>query len=87
MPGFGAHRFYFVEKVPLAFTLVLSLLFANTLLMFLPPFAGEHFPSKRFPLMFSWYDDHSILIQFVLLGMLAAILAVYRKRVRYVGRK
>jgi uncharacterized protein YqhQ len=87
MPGSGAHKFYFVEKVPLAFKFVLSLLFANTVLMLLPAFAGKHFLTTHAPSLFSWYDDHSILIQFVLLGVLAAILVVFRKRVQYVGRK
>ena len=68
MPGLGGHRFYFVEKVPLAFSFVFSLLFANTLLMLLLTFAGKYFLPRHGLWVFSWYDDHSILVQFRLIG-------------------
>jgi hypothetical protein len=86
MPVVAGHKFYFAEKVPLAFSFVFSLLFANTLLMLLLAFAGKYFLPKHAPWVVSWYDDHSILIQFVLLGILAVILVIFRKRVRYFGR-
>ena len=33
-----------------------------------------------------WYASRSIEIQFILLAMVATILIIFRKRVRYVGR-
>jgi hypothetical protein len=78
MPGAG-HRFYFVGKVPFAFWGLSCLLFANTLLMMLLPKATGG------PLR--WYEDNSIAIQFVLLGFLAAVLVIFRKRVRWGGQK
>jgi hypothetical protein len=59
MPGAG-HRFYFVGKVPLVFSVVLSLLLANTFLMLLLQFAGKYFLTKGVPQTIYWYEDNSI---------------------------
>jgi hypothetical protein len=83
MPGFGGHRFYFVGKVPLQFFVLLCLLFLNTLLMF----AGEYFVPKPTLGALRWYQDNSITIQFVLLAMMAAVVIIFRKRVRWDGQK
>lgn len=86
MPGAG-HRIHFVGKVPLAFSAVFSLLFANTLLMLLLEFAGKYFLPKAVPETVHWYGDNSITVQFVLLFLLAVILVVFRKRIYYIPRK
>jgi hypothetical protein len=67
MPGAG-HRFYFVGKVPLAFSVALSLLFANTFLMLFLEFAGKYFLPTNVPQTIHWYEENSITIQFVLLA-------------------
>ena len=78
MPGAG-HRFYFVEKVPIPFVVLLCLLFVNTfLVLFLP---------KATAGALRWYQDNSITIQFVLLALLAAVMVIFRKRVRWYGRE
>ena len=87
MPGAGGHRFYFVGKVPLVFSVISALLFANTFLMLLLEFAGKYFLPREVPETVHWYGDNSITIQFVLLALLAAILAIFRKRVHYIPRK
>jgi len=46
MPGAG-HKFYFVGKVPIAFSVLASILFVNTFLMLLLYFAGKYFLSKK----------------------------------------
>ena len=86
MPGAG-HRFYFVEKVPLAFALFSVLLFLNTFLMLLLDFVGKHFLPKNAPPTIRWYEDNSITIQFVLLALLGATLIIFRKRVRWIGQR
>lgn len=82
MPG-GRHKFYFVGKAPLVFSMAISLLLANTFLMLLLEFAGRYILPQKPPETIQWYRDNSITIQFVLLGLLAAILILFRKRVRY----
>jgi hypothetical protein len=84
MPG-GRHKFYFVGKEPLALWVVLSLLFANTVLMLLPESSSKYILAA--PEVAHWYANHSIAIQFVLLAALAAVFIVFRKRVRYVRQK
>jgi hypothetical protein len=79
----GRHRFEFVGKEPLALWVAVSLLFANTVLMFTPDFISKHF-SKHALRIFSWYSDRSIAIQFILLALLAGIFVIFRKRVRYI---
>ena len=74
MPGAG-HRFYFVEKVPLPFFVLLCLLFANTFLMLSLP--------KTASGILRWYQDNSITIQWVLVALLAAVVVIFRKRVRW----
>ena len=86
MPVAG-HKFYFVGKVPLVFSAAVLLLFLNTFLMLLLEFAGKYCVPKQAPWIVSWYGDRSLLVQFVLLGLLAAILIIFRKRVHYVGPK
>lgn len=86
MPGAG-HRFYFVEKVPLPFFALLFLLFANTFLMLFLQLAGKYFLSKNTGGALRWYQDNSITIQFVLLGLLAVVVIIFRKRVRWSGQK
>jgi hypothetical protein len=86
MPG-GAHRFEFAGKEPLALWVVVSLLFANTVVMLLPESAGKYILAQRAPEIARWYADHSIAIQFVLLAALAAIFIIFRRRVHYVRQK
>jgi hypothetical protein len=86
MPGLG-RTFYFMKKVPLAFSVFLSLLFANTLLMLLPEFARKYFFPRGAPEAVRWYEDHSIATQFVLLALLGLVVAIYRKRIEFVQRK
>jgi hypothetical protein len=81
----GPHRFEFVGKEPLAFWVVASLLFANTVLMLLPESSSKHILGA--PEVAHWYAHHSIAIQFVLLAALAAVFIVFRKRVHYVRQK
>lgn len=82
----GRHRFEFVGKEPLALWVAVSLLFANTVLMFTPDFAGKYF-SKHASRIFSWYSDRSIAIQFILLALLVGIFIIFRRRVRYIRRR
>jgi len=86
MPG-GAHRFEFAGKEPLALWVVVSLLFANTVVMLLPESAGKYILAQHAPGFSHWYADHSIAIQFVLLAALAGIFIIFRNRVRYLRRK
>ncbi len=86
MPG-GQHRFEFVGKEPLALWVVVSLFFANTVLMLLPESAGKYILAQRAPGFAHWYADHSVAIQFVLLAALGTIFVIYRKQVRYIRRK
>jgi hypothetical protein len=78
MPGAG-HRFYFVGKVPLPFSVLACLLFVNTFLMLFLPKATVG--------ILRWYGDNSVAIQFVLLALLAAVMVISRKRVRWSGQK
>lgn len=82
MPG-GRHKFYFVGKAPWVFPVAVSFLFANTFLILLLEFAGKYILPKKVPQTVQWYEDNSILIQFILLALLAAILIIFRKRVHY----
>ena len=86
MPG-GRHRFEFVGKEPLVFWIATALLFANTVLMLTLDFGGKYFFPRHAPEIVSWYSDRSIAIQFILLALLAFILVVFRKRVRYIRQK
>lgn len=86
MPG-GQHRFEFVGTEPLAVWIVVSLIFANTLLMSLLEFGSRYVLPERVPQIVYWYGDRSIAIQFILLAVLAAIFIIFRKRVRYFRRK
>jgi hypothetical protein len=81
------HKFYFAGKAPLALWVVMSLLFANTVLTLLPESAGKYILTQRAPETARWCVDHSIAIQFVLLAALAAIFIIFRKRVHYVRGK
>jgi hypothetical protein len=83
----GPHRFEFVGKEPLAVWVVVSLLFANTVVMLLPESAGKYILAQHAPGFSHWYADHSIAIQFVLLAALAGIFIIFRNRVRYLRRK
>lgn len=86
MPGAG-HRFYFVGEVPFPFFVLLCLLFVNTFLMLLPESAEKYFLPKTTVGALHWYQDNSITIQFVLLAMMAAVVIIFRKRVRWNGQK
>lgn len=86
MPG-GHHKFEFVGKEPLALWVVVSLLFANAVLMLLPESFGKYILSPHAREIARWYADHSIAIQFVLSAAVAAIFIVFRKQVRYLRRK
>jgi hypothetical protein len=85
MPG-GRHKFEFVGRAPLALWVLASLLFANTGLMLSLDFGSKYFHPKQAPKILSWYSDHSIVIQIILLVLLAAVFIIFRKRVRYTGR-
>jgi hypothetical protein len=85
MPGAG-HRFYFLGKEPLAFRVLILLLFLNTFLMLLLEFAGKYFLPKSLPDAVRWYTDNSITVQFVLLALLAATRLIFRKRVHWTGQ-
>jgi hypothetical protein len=78
MPGFG-HRFYFVGKVPFPFWVILCFLFLNTFLMLLLPRVTVG--------ALRWYEDNSITIQFVLLALMAAVVIIFRKRIRWDGQR
>jgi hypothetical protein len=86
MPG-GRYRFEFVGREPLALWVAVSLLFANTVLMFTQDLVGKHLFPKDAPEILSWYSDCSIAIQFILLALVAAIFITFRKRVRYIRQK
>jgi hypothetical protein len=86
MPG-GQHKFEFVGKEPLVLWIVTSLLFANTALMLSLEFGSKHFFPKHAPEMVDWYAGRSIVIQFILLAVLAAIFLIFRKRIRYIRQK
>jgi hypothetical protein len=86
MPG-GRHAFYFEGKEPLVLWAVALLLFANTSLMLLLEFGSRYVRPKRLPDAVFWYSDHSILIQFILLALLAAIFITFRKLIHYVRPK
>ena len=86
MPGFG-HRFYFVGKVPRAFFVLLCLLFANTFLMLSLEFAPKYSVAKAAVSALHWYQDNSIAIQFILLALMAGVVTIFRKRVRWNDQK
>ena len=81
------HRFEFESKEPLVFWIVISLSFANTILMLLLNFTGKSFLPQNALEAVRWYESNTITIQFVLLALLAAIFLEYRKRVRYTRQK
>jgi uncharacterized membrane protein len=87
MPGAGRYHFEFAGKQPLAFSLLALLLFVNTFLLLVVTFAGKYFLPKNVPEAVQRYVDNSITIQFVLLGLLAAILIIFRTRIRWSGQK
>ena len=101
MPGGGAHRFEFVGREPLVFRIVAVLLFANTFLGLLFEFGAKYlFPKAstslppcealgpyHAPHIICWFEGRSIAIQFILLGLIAIILVIFRKRVRYIRRR
>jgi hypothetical protein len=66
---------------------VASLLFGNTLLMFLLDSGRKHVDAGRLSAIAYWYSEHGISIQYVLLAMLVVIFVIFRKRVHYVRRK
>ena len=78
MPGTG-RRFYFVGKVPFPFSVLACLLFMNTFLMLFLPKATVGILRR--------YEDNSVAIQFVLLALLAVVIVIFRKRVRWSGQK
>jgi hypothetical protein len=83
----GRYRFEFVGKEPLALWVGVFLLFANTVLMLTLDFRGKYFFPKHAPEIVTRYLDRSLMIQFVLLALLAAIFIIFRKRVRRTGQQ
>jgi hypothetical protein len=83
----GRHRFEFVGKEPLAFRISILPLFVNTFLMLSLESGGKYFLPDHIPPGISWYADHSMAVQFILLGILTTIFILYRKRVRYFRRR
>jgi hypothetical protein len=65
--------------VPFPFLVLLFLLFLNTFLMLFLPKATVG--------ALRWYEDNSITIQFVLLALMAAVVIIFRKRIRWEGQK
>jgi hypothetical protein len=103
MPGGGGHRFEFVDREPLVFRVVFVLFMVNTFLGLLFEFGAKYFFPKastslppcaalaegqyHTPLIICWFEGRWIAIQFLLLGLIAVILVIFRKRVRYIGRR
>ncbi len=103
MPGVGGHRFEFIDREPLVFRVAFVLLFVNGLLGLLLEFGAKYFfpkasvsllPCKALaegqyhaPQIICWFESRWIAIQFVLVGLIAAIFVIFRKRVRYIGRR
>jgi len=103
MPGFGRHRFVFVDREPLVLRVVAMLLFANAFLGLLLDFGAKYFFPKasmslppcealaegqyHAPQIICRFESRWVTIQFVLLGLIAAIFVIFRKRVRYSGRR
>src|SRR5258708_9421345 len=83
----GGDRFQLGCKEPLALRVIGSLLFVNTVLMLALEFGGKYFLPKQAPHLVSWYLDHSILIQFIIMALLVSIFVIFRKRVRWTGPK
>jgi hypothetical protein len=102
MPGVGTHRWEFVGKQPVIFTIVVVLLFANVSLSFaLAFFVKFLFPGAiansqgcpamasdgiqyRVPAYFCSYANWSEAITFILLGLAALIMFIFRENVRRV---
>ena len=92
----------FVDREPLVFRIVFVLLFVNAFLGLLLDFGAKYlFPKTSMslspcealsggqyhaPRFICWFESRWIAIQFILLGLIAAILLIFRKRVRYLGR-
>jgi hypothetical protein len=101
LPFRGGHRFYFEEKPPIIFVVLMVLLFANTLLGLFLDFGAKYiFPRAsatmspcealsdkgvqfHVPAVVCWQASRFIPIQFVLLGLLALVILIFHKRVRY----
>jgi hypothetical protein len=50
-------------------------------------FARKHFLSRNALGTLRWYQDNSITIQFILLALMAAVVFIFRKRIRWDGQK
>jgi hypothetical protein len=103
VPGGGGHRFEFVDREPLVFRVVFVLFLLNTFLGLLFEFGAKYFfprasislpPCEALaegqyhaPQIICWFETQWIATQFVLLGLIVIILVIFRKRVRYVGRR
>ena len=103
MPGFGGHRFEFVDREPLVFRVVVVLFLLNTFLGLLFEFGAKYFFQRasislppcealaggqyHAPQIICWFESRWIAIQFIFVGLIAAILVILRKRVRYIGRR
>jgi hypothetical protein len=103
VPGFGGHRFEFVDREPLVFRVVVVLFLLNTFLGLLFEFGAKYFfqgasislpPCEALaggqyhaPQFICWFESRWIAIQFIFVGLIAAILVILRKRVRYIGRR
>jgi hypothetical protein len=55
--------------------------------MSLPPCEALAGGQYHAPQIICWFETRWIAFQFVLLGLIVAILLIFRKRVRYVGRR
>jgi hypothetical protein len=69
------------------FLYFLTLLFVNTFLMLLLEFTGKLFLPRTTASPLRWYNDNSITIQLSLLALMAALVIVFRKRIRWDGQK
>jgi hypothetical protein len=103
MPGAGGHRFVFVDREPLVLRVVAMLLFVNTFLGLLLDFGAKYFFPRasmslppcealaegqyHVPRIICWFESQWIATQFVWMGLIAIILVIFRKRVRYIGRR
>jgi hypothetical protein len=94
MPGNGRRHFEFVGETPLTVWAAMVLLFANTLVGFalmvfrpvvhMPPDdQGLH---KFATTAIVWHAKHWSASQLALLALLALLLVIYRKNIRYISR-
>jgi hypothetical protein len=101
---FGAHKFYFIDKPPVVYSVLVVLLFANTFLLFgvgllgryIFPRASANLPpcpeltastvALHVPPIICFHAKWGLAIQFILLGLVALTMLIFKKRMHYVNR-